>query len=314
MSRRNKCRNIYRNICENIYRLFMTIMAVFMLSGCSNSDASVFDNNRIIESQNASIENTSTEITVFAAKSLSSVIDELIDIYRKSNPEVTILTNYDSSGALLSQITEGGASCDIFFSAAKKQMDILEEANLLVENTREDLFENQMCVVTYPGSNTMVTGITDMDKAASLAIAAVSVPIGRYTRQALINIGIISVESDENNDISDIPSSEISEALGGVEINECANAGMVVASIMEHSNEVGTIYLSDIYGHESELEILEIVPTDISGKIIYPVAQVVNEDADEAEIIQAKKFLDFLKSEEAKTVYKKYLFETEDIF
>ena len=312
MSRRNKCRNIYRNICENIYRLFMTIMAVFMLSGCSNFDASAFDNNRIIESQNASIENTSTEITVFAAKSLSSVIDELIDIYRKSNPEVTILTNYDSSGALLSQITEGGAPCDIFFSAAKKQMDILEEANLLVDNTREDLLKNQMCVVTYPRSNTMVTGIMDMDKAASLAIAAESVPIGRYTRQALINTGIISVDSDENNDISDIPSNEISAALGGVEINECANAGMVVASIIEHSNEVGTIYLSDIYGHESELEILEIVPTDISGKIIYPAAQIVNEEADEAEIIQAKKFLDFLKSEEAKTVYKKYLFETDN--
>ena len=85
-----------------------------------------------------------TTVTVFAAKSLNSVMETLISEYNKNQPNVKLVGSYDSSGTLMTQIEEG-ASCDVFFSAAAKQMDQLEGENLLVEGTRHNIVNNQVC-------------------------------------------------------------------------------------------------------------------------------------------------------------------------
>ena len=111
-------------------------MGVILLAGCGNSNTG-----------NAKAEKTT--VTLFAAKSLNSVMDELIAEYNKKNPKVKIVGSYDSSGVLLTQIEEG-AACDIFFSAAQKQMDQLaDDDGLVVDGTRYNVVNNQVCVVTY---------------------------------------------------------------------------------------------------------------------------------------------------------------------
>lgn len=57
-------------------------------------------------------------------------------------------------------------------------MDQLEGEELLVEGTRHNIVNNQVCVVTYEGSNTQVTGLEDLNKASSIALADGSVPVG----------------------------------------------------------------------------------------------------------------------------------------
>ena len=89
-------------------------------------------------------------------------MEMLISEYNKTQPNVKLVGSYDSSGTLMTQIEEG-ASCDVFFSAAAKQMDQLEGENLLVEGTRHNIVNNQVCVVTYEGSNTEVTGLEDLN-------------------------------------------------------------------------------------------------------------------------------------------------------
>ena len=76
-----------------------------------------------------------TTVTLFAAKSLNTVMEELIAAYQEKHPNVKIVGSYDSSGTLMTQIEEG-AACDIFFSAAQKQMNQLEQDGLLVDETR----------------------------------------------------------------------------------------------------------------------------------------------------------------------------------
>ncbi len=244
-------------------------------------------------------------VTIFAAKSLNGVVDELIAAYKEENPEAEIVANYDSSGTLMEQIKEG-ADCDIFFSAAQKQMDILEEAGLVVEGTRKNVVNNQVCVVTCKDSGTKVTGLADLADAASLALADGSVPVGKYTRQALVNAGILSPAED----VSLITTQEVSAALGGIEINECANVGAVTAAVAEGSNEVGTVYKSDTYGLEDRLEILEVVSYDLTGNVIYPIARISNDQADESRDVLAKDFIRFLTSDTAKTFYEKYYMDT----
>lgn len=246
-----------------------------------------------------------TTVTLFAAKSLNTVMEELIAAYQEKHPNVKIVESYDSSGTLMTQIEEG-AACDIFFSAAQKQMNQLEQDGLLVDETRHNVVNNQVCVVTYKGSNTKVTGLSDLSAASSLALADGSVPVGKYTRQALVKAGILN----EAEDVSKITIQEVSEALGGIEINECANVGAVTSAVAEASNEVGTVYYSDTCGLEDKLDILEKVPYDLTGDVIYPVAQVVNKEADELQQQTAKEFVEYLVSEDAKAVFDKYCFDT----
>ena len=254
----------------------------------------------------SSEDTTVTNVTIFAAKSLNGVVDELIAMYQEEQPNVEIIANYDSSGTLMEQI-EQGAACDLFFSAAQKQMDQLERDELLLDGTRANVVNNQVCVVTYKGSGTKVTGLKDIARAESLALADGSVPVGKYTRQAMVNAGM----RDAAVDVSAITTQEVSDALGGIDINECANVGAVTVAVAEGSNEVGTVYKSDTYGLEDRLDILQVVSYDLTGDVIYPVAQTKNDEADAQEREAALDFLHFLTSDTAKAVYEKYYFDTD---
>ena len=283
---------------------------VLSMAGCSGSSDSSSDNAG--NSEDASSEDSSTdeeaeetEIQVFIAASLNTVMTELADMYNEEHPEVKITYNADSSGTLLTQIQEG-YECDIFFSAAQKQMDDLEADGLMVEGTRADVVNNQVVVVSLKDSGTKVTGLENLNEAESIALAGGSVPVGRYTRQALINLGTLP----ETDDPASITTEEISEALGGVEISEQDNVSKVLTAVVEGSCEVGTTYYSDTYGYEDDLDILQTVSYDLTGNVIYPIARVVNEEADDAQTAAAEDFLQFILSDEAKAVFKSYYFDT----
>lgn len=250
-------------------------------------------------------EGEKTEIQVFVAASLKNVMEELGAQYEKDNPSVKLIFQADSSGKLLTQIQEGYA-CDVFFSAAQKQMDTLQEEGKLVEGTRQNVVNNQLCVITRKDSGTKVTGLETLKDAKSIALADGTVPVGRYTRKALVSLGILP----EAEDLSKISTKEVSDALGGVEISEQSNVSKVLAAVVEGSSEVGTTYYSDTYGKDMDVEILEKVSYDLTGNVIYPISQVVNDEASDAEITEAKKFVEFVCSDAAKETFQKYYFDT----
>lgn len=250
-------------------------------------------------------EGEKTEVQVFVAASLKNVMEELGAQYEKENPSVKLIFQADSSGKLLTQIQEGYA-CDVFFSAAQKQMDTLQEEGKLVEGTRQNVVNNRLCVITRKDSGTKVTGLETLKDAKSIALADGTVPVGRYTRKALVSLGILP----EAEDLSKISTKEVSDALGGVEISEQSNVSKVLAAVVEGSSEVGTSYYSDTYGKDTDVEILEKVSYDLSGNVIYPISQVVNDEASEAEIMEAKKFVEFVCSDTAKETFQKYYFDT----
>lgn len=290
-------------------------LTLTMLAGCGNSAQSQSG------SEISAAEDTGTtgqtaaestdgsdldgEINVFVAASLSDVMDEVASVFNETYPNVEILFNADSSGTLMTQIEEGFA-CDIFFSAAQTQMNELEEKGFIVDGTRKDVVNNQVCVITYRGSDTAVTGLLDIKNAKSIALADGSVPVGRYTRQAMINAKMLP----ETDDPASITTQEISDALGGVEISEQGNVSKVRTAVIEGSCEVGTVYYSDTYGFEDDLDILERVSYDLTGNVIYPVCRIQNDQADETVNEAADAFYEFIISDEAKEIFDKYLFDT----
>ena len=284
----------------------MAAVMVFSLAGCgSGGDDADAKDNTDAQAEDTGSEEEETEIQVFIAASLNTVMTELADMYNEDHPNVKITFNPDSSGTLLTQIQEG-YECDIFFSAAQKQMDDLEADGLMVEGTGANVVNNQVVVVTLKDSGTQVTGLEDIGKAESIALAGGSVPVGRYTRQALINLGMLP----ETDDPASITTQEISDALGGVEISEQDNVSKVLTAVVEGSCEAGTTYYSDTYGFEDQLDILQTVSYDLTGNVIYPIARVVNEEADDAQNQAADDFLAFILSDEAKEVFESYYFDT----
>ena len=283
---------------KKLLAIALMFAMIFAMTACGGSDNA--------EEADAPAKEVSTTVNVFAAASLSAVMADFETSFEEANPGVDIVVNADSSGALLTQIQEG-APCDIFFSAAQKQMDTLEEEGLVVDGTRKNVVNNQLVVVTQPDSETAVTGLADIANAKSIALADGSVPVGKYTRQAMINLGLLA----EAEDPATITTAEVSEQLGGVEISEQGNVSKVLAAVEEGSCEVGTTYLSDTIGHEDSVRILETVGYDVTGNIIYPVAQTVNQDADDAETAAAVDFIEFITNDEAKALYQKYGFDTD---
>lgn len=276
------------------------VLGMSLLAGCGS------DGTNTQSGDAAQTEADETEIQVFIAASLNTVMTQIAEEYNKEHPEVSIVFNADSSGTLLTQIEEG-YECDIFFSAAQKQMDALEEDGLVIEGTRANVVNNQVVVVALKDSQTEVTGLETLDEAESIALAGGSVPVGKYTRQALVNLGIL----EEAEDVAGITTEEVSEAFGGVEISEQANVSKVLLAVAEGSCQVGTTYYSDTYGCEDELEILEYVSYDLTGNVIYPICLVQNQEADETQSAAAKDFYEFVLSDTAKAIFDSYYFDTD---
>ena len=274
----------------------LTLAMAVVFAGCGSSGGDASDDSASAEK---------AEVKVFAAASMQASLEELEGTFEEANPDVDILLNCDSSGTLMTQIEEG-APCDIFFSAGQKQMDELEEKGFVVDGTRQNVLNNQLVVITQPDSETAVTGLENLKDAKSIAMADGSVPVGKYTRQALMNLGIL----EETDDPSTYTTQQVSDALGGVEISEQGNVSKVLTAVEEGSCEVGTVYLSDTYGHENNVKILETVSYDVTGNIIYPVARITNQDATDAENAAADAFLEYITNADAKALYDTHLFDT----
>lgn len=297
--------------------LLLALILLFGVTACSpKQDADNADNNPPVSVSTPSTQPEqdkqtpagdapleSTEIQVFIAASLENAFKEIIPLYNQTQPNVTVTYNADSSSTLLTQIQEG-FECDIFFSAATAQIKTAEEEGLAIEGSRVDLLQNEVVLITWKGSGTSVTGLENLNEASSIALADGSVPAGRYTRMALQALGTL----DSSLTAADITTQEVSEALGGVEINECGNVSKVAAAVKEGANEVGTVYYSDAYSVKDDVDILEHISPDLTGSILYPMVRVVNAEADSAQTAAADDFYAFLQTPEVIDIFESYMF------
>lgn len=237
----------------------------------------------------AESEDVKGEVYVFIAASLSNSMEEIQKNFNEIYPDVEILYNADSSGTLQTQIEEG-ARCDIFFSAARKQMDALLEEGLAKEGSVVDLLENKVVLIKPKGGETAVTGFENITDAANLALAGDSVPVGQYAREIFTNLGIM-------------------DAVEKMEINEGKNVTEVLAAVSEGSNEVGVVYATDAAFVADSVEILAQAPAgSLNTPVLYPVGLIEDAEATEADLKAAEVFLEYLQSEDALKVFEEYGF------
>ena len=220
------------------------------------------------------------ELQVFIAASLKNAMEEIQTHYKELHPEVNLVFNTDSSGTLQKQIEEG-VTCDIFFSAAMKQMDVLKDGVYVIPDSVVQLLENKVVLIKPLGAETLVTGFENITKATNIALAGEDVPVGAYAREIFTSLGIL-------------------DQVMAMEINECTNVIAVLSAISEGSNEVGIVYATDAKAVKDTVEIIAEAPVgSLVKSVIYPVALIKNEQASENELAAAKEFLAYLESESA---------------
>lgn len=229
------------------------------------------------------------ELYVFIAASLANSMEEIQKDFNQKYPDVEIFYNADSSGTLQTQIEEG-SRCDIFFSAATKQMDALVEEQLAKEDSVEDLLENKVVLIKLKDAETKVTGFENITEAENLALAGEDVPVGQYAREIFTNLGIM-------------------DQVEKMEINEGKNVTEVLAAITQGSNEVGVVYATDAASVANQVDIIAEAPAEaLETPVLYPVGLTEDQEASSAEQEAAEVFLEYLQTEEAMKVFEEYGF------
>ena len=275
---------------KKLLSLLLALALVFSLAACgSKTDDTTTDDTQ----GDANAE--SVDLVVFAAASMTETLTEIAEMYKEVAPNVNITYNFDSSGKLLTQISEG-ADCDLFISAAPTQMNAMDGSligdteknpdglDLIVTDSRVDLLENKVTLAVPEGNP---KGIESFDQLAQLlkggdvllAIGNSDVPVGQYTQKIFAYYGL-----DE---------SAMTDCLTyGNNVKE------VTTQVSEAAVDCGIIYATDAFS--AGLEVVDSATAEMCGQVIYPAA-VLKGEKEEA----ARAFLAYLETDAAMTVFER---------
>lgn len=228
---------------------------------------------------------TVTEINISAAISLKDALETIQKKYEQKNPDVKLIFNLNSSGALQTQI-EQGAPADIFISAAEKQMDALEKKNLLVKDTRKNLLQNQLVMVILKNSALNIKDISDLTSPSvkKIAIGAPeSVPAGQYAQQSLKNLKLWDKIQDK--------------------LVYGTNVRTVLTYVESGNAEAGFVYRTDSLISD-KVKIVAVAPADSHDPVIYPAALLSGAKQPK----KASDFLNYLFGSDSKPIFEQYGF------
>ena len=269
-------------------------LAVFML-GCGSKQAEEIP----AAEETTGAEDTAAEETaeadpvtlnVFAAASMTETLTEIQEMYKEVAPNVTLVFNFDSSGTLKTQIQEG-ADCDVFISAAQKQMNQLDKdadpevntdgLDYVLEGTRVNLLENKVVLAVPDGNPKDIQNFEDLgtNKLSLLALGNEDVPVGQYSNEILTNLGILdSLEAASK-------------------ITYGSNVKEVTTQVSEAAADAGIIYATDAFS--AKLTVVDQAGSDLCKQVIYPAAVLNVSKNQEA----AKEFLAYLQTDTCMKVF-----------
>jgi molybdate transport system substrate-binding protein len=225
-------------------------------------------------------------LTAFAAASMKNAVDDINAAFTKASG-IKVVSSYAASSALAKQI-ESGAPADLFASADLEWMDYVAKKNLIKPDTRVNLLGNRLVLIAPKDSkigNVTIGQGFDLAKLAGdgrIATGDVrAVPVGKYAKAALEKLG--SWQAAE-------PKFAMAE-----------NVRAALTLVSRNEAVLGIVYETDAKVDKG-VKIVAKFPGDSHPAIIYPVA--LTKDAKP----QAAKYLDFMKSNMAKTIFETYGF------
>ncbi len=226
-----------------------------------------------------------TNLLVSVAPSLKASVEEIKDMYASSKPDIQITFNYGPSGSLKTQI-EQGAAADIFISQGKKEMDDLEQKNLLKAGTRVNLLSDELVLIVGK-NNTSINSFEELTKPEIKRIGigeAQTVPAARTAQQTLQALKVWDQVQSKL-----VVGKDLMQITSWVESGD-ADAGLVWNTIAMTSDKVRVAATALPSTHEP---------------VVLPAAVIASSKNSPA----AEDFLKFLQSDQAMQVFAKYGFD-----
>jgi len=226
-----------------------------------------------------------TELHVSAAASMTNAMKSVVGEYEKKNPDVKVVLNFASSGALQQGI-EQGAPADIFVSAAQKQMNALEKKGLLADGSRKDLLENKVVLIAPKDSKLIITKFEDVLKNDVKKVGLgepKGVPAGQYAEEVFNKLGIL-----EKVKAKAVYGSNVRQVLSWVDAGEV---------------DAGVVYATDAAISKGG-KVICTAPPNSHKPVIYPAAIIKSTKQMDA----AKAFINYLASADSKKIFEKYGF------
>jgi len=224
-------------------------------------------------------------LNISAAASVTDALNEVNTAYMDANPNITIVTNYAASGTLQTQI-EQGATCDVFISAAAKQMNNLENGGLILSDTRKNILKNSIVLIINKNSALDIDSFEDLllEAVGLIAVGDPSfVPAGTYAYQLFELL-------------------EITDDLEG-KLMQGSTVRDVLAYVETGNVDAGIVYSTDAAITDG-VKIVATAPDEINSKIVYPAAIIkASENVD-----AASDYMAFLSGSGAMAVFEKYGF------
>ena len=221
------------------------------------------------------------ELNLSAAASLKEVINELSASYTAKHPGTVFVKNFGPSGTLAGQIENGGPA-DLFIAANTEWMDYLNNKKLVDANSIKTFAWNSL---VFAGTTSKkVTSMNDLQKLEKIAIGSPkSVPAGDYAMTAMTKASVATKLADKF-----IMAKDVRECLMYAELGEV---------------DGGFMYKTDAL-QAKKAKLLFSVPQELYPRVVYPMALTVKA----AQNNEAKEFLVYLQSKEARSVLTKYGF------
>jgi molybdate transport system substrate-binding protein len=244
---------------------------------------------------NAVGSNDLPQVTILAASSISEPLTQLTRIYSKEH-NIIVTASFDGSAEQARKI-EQGEQADIFLSSHPFWMSVLKQKGLIDVYSLTNLVRNKLTLTISTKSSLNAYPIPGEGLAAKLSYLNGRIimvmgdfdesSLGLYTKQVIQNTDAkehTSLWMDLSNKI--IPSPSAKNAL----------------YLISHGETAGITYYSDSYNNK-EVNVLNVIDDSLHEPIIYQAAVVAGEN-----MTAARDFLEFLRSDQAKRIYKKYGF------
>ena len=241
----------------------------------------------LLGAPNFAADSDKSSIIVFAAASLTNVLQEIGDNFTKET-SMPVKFSFAASSVLARQI-ENGAPADVFFSADLEWMDYLQSRKLIQIPTRHDVLGNRLVLVAPAASKIELKIAPDFPLAAALGKGRLatgdpdSVPVGRYAREALTKLDVWNAVEDHL-----IRAENVRSALAFVDRGEAP---------------LGIVYETDAL-IDKKVRVVDVFPDVAHLPITYPIALTTAAKAN------AAAFVDYMRGPIADASFKKYGFMT----
>jgi molybdate transport system substrate-binding protein len=235
--------------------------------------------------QNAAAEADKAPITVFAAASLTNVLQDLGDGFTRET-SIPVRFSFAASSALARQI-ENGSPADVFFSADLEWMDYLQTRNLIQRDSRRDVLGNRLVLIAPADSTVKLTIAPHFALVAALGKGRLAtgdpdaVPVGRYARQALTALGVWNEVADRL-----VRADSVRSALAFVDRGEAP---------------LGIVYETDAL-IDKRVRVVDMFPASSHMPIVYPIALTGSAKGD------AARFVAYIRGPAGDAAFKSYGF------